>query len=115
MVFRAHKPHDPKTKTWFGYWKDDGLLKTKTEGRIDKKGLWAGIRERWLDQYRNREECAGECVKAAVTHSDEWCAEAYLETDYSRITPADFEAEVRKFLVYKLLAAANGGQAEATL
>lgn len=103
MVFRAHKPHDSKTKTWFGYWKEDGFVKTKTEGRIDKKAQWADIREGWLEQYRNREETAGACVKASVTHADEWCAEAYLETDYNNISQADFETEVRKFLVHQLL------------
>lgn len=109
MVFRAHKPHDSKHKTWFGYWKDDGFEKTKTDGRIDRKGRWVGIRERWLEQYRDRASVPGECVRASVTHSDEWCAEAYLETDYSKLTQADFEREVRKFLVYKLLSTVPAG------
>ncbi len=38
-----------------------------------------------------------------VTAGDEWVAEAYLETDYSKITQADFESEVRKYAIYKLL------------
>lgn len=103
MVFRAHKPHDSRHKTWFGYWKDDGFVKTKNDGRIDKKGNWEVIREYWLEQHRDRDSVAGECVKASVSAADEWCAEAYLETDYSKITQANFEAELRKFLVYKLL------------
>lgn len=103
MVFKAHKPHDCKHKTWFGYWKNDGFVKTKTDGRLDKKGNWETIRATWLEQFRDRSSVAGECVKASVTHSDEWCAEAYLETDYSKISRADFEAEVRKFLVYNLM------------
>lgn len=109
MVFRAHKPHDAKKhKTWFGYWKDDGFIKTKSDGRIDKKGNWEVIREYWLEQFRDRESVADKCVKAAVTHADEWCAEAYLETDYSKVTAAHFEAELRKFLVHKLLAPRAG-------
>lgn len=103
MVFKAHKPHDSKHKTWFGYWKNDGFVKTKNDGRLDKKGNWDSIRETWLEQFRDRDSVAGECVKASVTHADEWCAEAYLETDYSKISQADFEAEVRKFLVYQLM------------
>jgi type I restriction enzyme M protein len=102
MVFRAHKPHDPKHKTWFGYWKDDGFLKTKYDGRIDKKGKWDEIRERWLEQFRDRDAVAGECTKASVTHAEEWCAEAYMATDYSKLTQAAFEAHVRRFLMYKL-------------
>lgn len=112
MVFRAHKPHDAKHKTWFGYWKDDGFLKTKTDGRIDKKGGWDQIRESWLDQYVNGASVAGQCVKASVTAADEWCAEAYLETDYSNVTPAAFETELRKFLIYKLLAQSPGSVVE---
>lgn len=103
MVFRAHKPHNPKKKTWFGYWKDDGFVKTKTDGRTDKKGLWPAIRSRWLQQFRDGSEVPGQCIKASVTADDEWCAEAYLATDYSIVTEAVFEADVRKFLVHQLL------------
>lgn len=113
MIFKAHKPHDPKYKTWFGFWKDDGFIKTKTDGRIDKKGQWGATRDRWLEQYRDRATAAGECVRMSVTASDEWCAEAYLETDYGKLTRAVFEAQVRDFLLFKLAgssAAGSGGE-----
>lgn len=113
MVFRAGKPHDAtKHKTWFGYWKDDGFVKTKNEGRIDKKGVWGEVRETWLEHYRDRDVVPGLCVKSAVTHQSEWCAEAYLETDYSQLSQAQFEAELRKFLVYTLTAAPTGTGAQ---
>ena len=35
MVFTAHRPHPKGKKTWFGYWRDDGFIKTKHRGRID--------------------------------------------------------------------------------
>jgi type I restriction-modification system DNA methylase subunit len=36
MVFTAHKAHlRENRKTWFGYWKTDGFVKTKHKGRID--------------------------------------------------------------------------------
>lgn len=112
MVFKAHVPHDPaKRKTWFGYWKDDGFVKTKNDGRVDKKKAWDEIRTRWLQQYRDGEVVPGQCVKASVTADDEWCAEAYLETDYSTLSQVDFEREVRKFLVYQLLNAHEGDRA----
>jgi len=45
MVFTAHKPH-PKTKeTFFGYFKDDGFVKRKIQGRIDAYGKWNKIKE----------------------------------------------------------------------
>jgi len=38
-----------------------------------------------------------------VTSDDEWCAEAYLETDYTKLTHADFEKIVRNYAIYKLV------------
>jgi hypothetical protein len=114
MVFRAHRPHDGKRKTWFGYWKDDGFGKTKNDGRVDKKSNWPAIRDRWLEQYANRDSAAGECVKASVTANDEWCAEAYLETDVSKLRLSTFDVEVRKLLAYRLSSVAVAPSIDAT-
>jgi len=38
-----------------------------------------------------------------IAADDEWCAEAYMETDYSKITQADFESVVKKYAVFNLL------------
>lgn len=104
MVFTAHKPHaSSNKKTWFGYWKNDGFVKTKHRGRIDLHDKWPAIRDRWVDQFRNRDELAGECVKQEVSAEDEWCAEAYMETDYSTLTAADFEREIRKYVVFSVM------------
>lgn len=44
MVFTAHVPHrDSAKKTWFGYWKIDGYIKTKQRGRADVHGRWSDI------------------------------------------------------------------------
>jgi hypothetical protein len=83
LVFRAHQPHEQaETATWFGYWKDDGFLKTKHNGRVDLKHTWPAIRDNWLDGYRNSREVAGHSVLHRVTADMEWCAETYMETDY---------------------------------
>ncbi len=104
MVWTAGKPHAVSDrKTWFGYWRNDGFIKTKHRGRIDLYGKWEAIRDRWVEMFRNREVHAGECVQQKVTHEDEWCAEAYLETDYSTITQKDFERELKKYVVFKIL------------
>lgn len=104
VVFEAHKPHtDSKKKTWFGYWRDDGFIKTKNFGRIDAKHLWQKKKERWIESYRNNEIHAGESVTAYVTADDEWVAEAYLETDYSTLTKTDFEDVVKNYAMFKLL------------
>jgi type I restriction enzyme M protein len=101
LVFRAHQPHESSHEpTWFGYWKDDGFLKTKHKGRLDSLGRWDKIRAQWLDDYFNRAEKPGRCVKRKVTVADEWCAEAYMETDYSRIDEAAFDAVVRQYATF---------------
>jgi 16S rRNA G966 N2-methylase RsmD len=113
MVFTAHRPHlDSNRKTWFGYWKSDGFFKTKHRGRIDLLGTWPVTRDRWVETFRNREVHSGESVTRRVGPGDEWCAEAYMETDYSRITQADFERVVRNHAVFELLGAPSSNGAD---
>jgi type I restriction-modification system DNA methylase subunit len=104
MVFTAHVPHnsDPHHESWFGYWKDDGFRKDKKEGRIptDK---WAVIKEQWLTDFRNKKVIPGVSVRKKVGINDEWCAEAYLETDYSDITEKEFEKELKSYWVFKII------------
>lgn len=103
MVFRAHVPHEQSDqKTWFGYWKDDGFVKVKHRGRIDLRGTWQEKQAGWVEAFRNRDDIPGESVKYKVTAADEWCAEAYMETDYSRISKDDFEEVVRNYALFNL-------------
>ena len=104
VIFEAHKPHvQNNKKTWFGYWRNDGFVKTKHLGRIDVNHTWIDIKNKWVEAYRNNEVRAGESVTAYVKADDEWIAEAYLETDYSQITIEDFEAVVKNYAMFKLL------------
>ena len=103
MVFKAHVPHEQNDKkTWFGYWKNDGFVKTKHKGRIDQHEKWSSIRDRWVATYRNHDDIPGECVKQYVTHKDEWCAEAYMTTDYATVTRDVFEEAVKNYMIFKL-------------
>lgn len=102
MVFRAKVSHNSQKEVWFGYWKDDGFVKTKHEGRVDKFGKWQIIKKRWLDNYRNRRAVSGESVLQKVSANHEWCAEAYMKTDYSNITKDDFIREMRKYVVFRI-------------
>jgi len=104
MVFKSHIPHKKSNqKTWFGYWKDDGFVKTKHKGRIDLYDKWTTIRDHWVESYRNRDDIPGECVKQYIIHEDEWCAEAYMETDYSLIKKDNFEDNLKKYMIFKLI------------
>lgn len=103
MVFTAGVPHKTSNKkTWFGYWREDGFVKIKNLGRVDRDHTWPKIRDRWIDSYRNREVHAGESVMAAVTADDEWVAEAYMETDYSTLSEADFEKVLTDYALFTL-------------
>lgn len=100
MVWEAHTPHDSKQETFFGYCKNDGFVKRKKLGRIDYYGRWSEIEESWLKLYRNRDVVDGLSARKAVEHSDEWLCEAYMKTDYSKLTQGDFQKTINDYLAY---------------
>ena len=103
MVFTAGISHKKSAKkTWFGYWRNDGFVKVKNLGRVDRDHTWDEIRDRWIEQYRNREVSPGEAVTKMVGPEDEWVAEAYIETDYSSLTQADFERTLLDYALFTL-------------
>jgi hypothetical protein len=89
-------------KTWFGYCRDDGFVKRKNKGRIDEYHTWQGIKERWVSAYINREVIPEFSLMRRVTAKDEWCAEAYLETRYDRLTEKDFLETVKNFYLFNM-------------
>ncbi|MCH9034940.1 MAG: N-6 DNA methylase, partial [Planctomycetes bacterium] len=99
MVFTARRPHPRGKKTWFGYWRDDGFIKTKHRGRIDALGTWAEIESRWISAYRSREAIDGFSVLREVGPQDEWCAEAYLQTDYTSISKVSLSTFTKKYVL----------------
>lgn len=102
MVFEANKPNAGR-KTWFGYFKDDGFEKRKHLGRIDARNKYSEIREKWLSAYLNNDEIPGLSIRKEVGVDDEWCAEAYMETDYSKISRYDFEKKMKDYIAFKFL------------
>ena len=107
MVFNLGVRHknSPIKETFFGYFKDDGFRKKKNLGRVEKtdengNGLWNDIQEEWLKLYRNRETKIGLSVTKEVNANDEWLAEAYMDTDYSKLNQNDFEKVLNKYLGY---------------
>jgi len=100
MVWTAHAPHDSKQETFFGYCKNDGFVKRKKLGRVDYYGKWKEIEEQWLKLFHNRDVVDGLSARKAVTHKDEWLCEAYMKTDYSKLTQDDFQKTVNDYLAY---------------
>lgn len=106
MVFDIGTPHaSAKRETFFAYCKDDGFKKRKNLGRveqIDENGdsLWAAIRRKWIDTYKNRDVIPGFSARHMVTGNDEWLCEAYMETDYTTLTDDDFQQTINDYLAY---------------
>ncbi|GIO43170.1 HsdM family class I SAM-dependent methyltransferase [Paenibacillus apis] len=105
IVITAHVPHPKNKETWFGYWRNDGFVKTKKYGRADVNKQWSGengLMEYWLSAFINRKEITQFSVNRKVTPEDEWIAEAYLETDYSLLDMKAFEKTVREYQAFKM-------------
>ena len=64
--------------------------------------MWKKIEEKWLDLFRNKKVIDGLSATAPVSHEDEWLAEAYMKTDYSTLTEADFEKTIRNYYAYTI-------------
>lgn len=103
LVFRAGNTHSSKKKTFFGYFKADGFTKEKHRGRIDAISKWSSIKSSWISAYLNKESIVGLSVTKHVTPEDEWCAEAYMNTDFSKIEPSDFAYPIKNYTAQKIL------------
>lgn len=111
MIFELNKSHyeddgvTPRKETFFGYCKDDGFGNRKNFGRIEKfnkdgESLWEQAENKWLDLYRSRSSVDGLSAVHAVTENDEWLCEAYMKTDYSKLSESDFQQTVNDYFAY---------------
>ena len=109
MLFTLGKPHTNAdgiaNKTFFGYYKNDEFMKKKNLGRIeqfDSEGhsKWKAVETKWISLFKNKEVVDGLSSTAVVTGDDEWLCEAYMKTDYSTLTEADFQQTLNNYLSY---------------
>lgn len=106
MIFDLSQRHEKSDRdTFFGYFKDDKFIKRKGLGRVEQtdiegNSLWSNVEAKWLDLYKNKREQPGLSVMKKVGYEDEWLAEAYMETDYEKLTFSDFERTVRDYYSY---------------
>ena len=61
---------------------------------------WENIEKEWLDLYHHRKSLPGKSVTKHVSDEDEWCAEAYMETDYSTLCDEDFIRKIRDYAAF---------------
>ena len=109
MVFTLGEPHvrpdGSVRETFFGYYKEDGFKKKKNLGRVeqfDENGdsKWKAIEEEWLELFRNHKSVDGLSATAKITGKDEWLCEAYMKTDYTKLTEADFQQTLNDYLAF---------------
>lgn len=100
MIFQAHTPHPKNYKTFFGYFKNDGFEKRKNKGRIDVNKNWEKIKDIWVNSYRNRDQVIGLSVCKEVNYTDDWCAEAHLLTDITKLNNQNFTQKIRNYLSF---------------
>ena len=98
------------SSNWDGYFKEDGFTKRKNLGRVERidpatgEGVWKAIHDKWLYLYQTRKEEVGLSAIQKVSFEDEWCAEAYMETDYSNLSEKDF---IKKMVDYSAFLVQN--------
>ena len=102
VIIKAGYKHPEGYKTWFGYCRDDSFEKRKNKGRIDVNHTWPDIRKKWVNAFLNRDEIEGFSVKQHVTAGMEWCAEAYMTTNYDQLTEDDFVQTVKNYYLFSL-------------
>lgn len=99
MVLTAHKPHFQEKKTFFGYFKNDGFEKRR-KGRIEVDGQWKNIKNEWLKAYLNKSNTPNLSINIEITADDEWCPEAYLITDFTKINNNNFIKNLKEHCIY---------------
>ena len=108
MVFKIGTKHNDVSNpdTFFGYCKDDGFKKKKNLGRVEQidtdtgKSKWVEIEREWIELYRNRRSVDGLSATHKVNGGDEWLCEAYMKTDYTKLTKQDFQQTINDYLAY---------------
>lgn len=108
MIFKIGTKHNDVSNpdTFFGYCKDDGFKKKKNLGRVEQidastgKSKWVEIEKEWIELYRNRQSVDGLSATHKVTGDDEWLCEAYMKTDYTKLTEEDFQQTINDYLAY---------------
>lgn len=112
MLFTLGKPHTNPDgtidETFFGYYKEDGFKKKKKIGRVeqfDSLGVskWRVIEDTWLKLFRNKKSVDGLSATAVVDGNSEWLCEAYMKTDYSKLTSEDFKRLINAHIAHQVM------------
>lgn len=97
LIFTAHIPHPQDKEVFFSYFKDDGHVLKKHKGRVDD-GSWGLKKEHIINLFINKKSQVGLSTNHQVVSEDEWCAEAYIETDYSTLSSNSFSKTIKDYV-----------------
>ena len=81
-------------------------LTSKNLGRVEQvdsttgKSRWVEIEKEWIELYRNRRSVDGLSATHKVSGDDEWLCEAYMKTDYTKLSERDFQQTINDYLAY---------------
>lgn len=109
MLFTLGQPHKNSDgdshSTFFGYCRDDGFIKKKNLGRVEKfdsegNSVWKSIEAEWLRLFRDKKSEDGKSAVTTVSAKDEWLCEAYMKTDYTKLAVEDFQRTLNNYLGY---------------
>ena len=101
LIFRAHVPHNSDRPTYMADWSDDGFISVKNMGRQDINNAWESKKEKFLSDYFSKKEVPGVSVVRCLSAEDEWVIQAYLDTDYSKLTEKDFQRVLLERMLFE--------------
>jgi len=103
MVFKAHVKHNKDKSVFFARWQEDGFKVIPHNGRKDT-GDWIRIKRNWIAQIDGTAKPDNYVwLKRNIEASDEALAEAYIETDYSKLSVSDFEKVLKKYSLFRFM------------
>ena len=103
MVFKAHFKHKDSNKIVFlSRWLDDGFITIPHVGRFDRDNQWKSTKGEWIRQLNGlaKKDNTTYLLKE-IGKNEEWIAEAYVETDYSKLSIIDFEKQVKRYAYFR--------------
>lgn len=102
-VFETNRPHVYATdKVTFYDLKEDGFTLAKGRGRTDLYERWPKIKQDLLEALADpaAHDDGHYCVHTTIQPDDEWIIQDHSTVDYSTLTDADFEASVRRQMIF---------------
>ena len=91
---------DAVAHTKFMYWLKKNIGRVEQTDSTTGKSKWTEIENQWIELYRNRKPKDGLSATHKVTGDDEWLCEAYMKTDYTKLTERDFQQTINEYLSY---------------